>query len=90
MFTDLYFAVFITTPVFCILGLGILFKRIDWVTTDESTRIGSDLVFKVTLPCLLFVKLVATTISLPPLLPPLRSAPFSRQAWEFFCCAAFS
>jgi len=79
MFTDLYFAVFITAPVFCILGLGVLFKRIGWVT-DEFARIGSDLVFKVTLPCLLFVKLVATTISLLPLLPPLRSAPFSRQA----------
>jgi predicted permease len=55
----LNFALFITAPVFCILGLGILFKRIGWVT-EEFARIGSELVFKVTLPCLLFVKLVQT------------------------------
>ncbi len=59
MLADLNFAIFITAPIFCILGLGVLFKRIGWVT-EEFARVGSDLVFKVTLPCLLFVKLVET------------------------------
>lgn len=59
MLADLSFAVTITTPIFCILGLGILFKRIGWIT-DEFARLGSNLVFKVTLPSLLFVKLVET------------------------------
>ncbi len=59
MFADLAFAATITTPIFCILGLGILFKRIGWIS-DEFARLGSNLVFKVTLPCLLFVKLVET------------------------------
>ena len=59
MLTNLSFAATITTPIFCILGLGIIFKRIGWIT-DEFARLGSNLVFKVTLPCLLFVKLVET------------------------------
>lgn len=59
MLADLIFATTITTPIFCILGLGILFKRIGWIS-DEFARLGSNLVFKVTLPCLLFVKLVET------------------------------
>lgn len=59
MLADLIFAATITTPIFCILGLGILFKRIGWIS-DEFARLGSNLVFKVTLPCLLFVKLVET------------------------------
>ena len=59
MFTDLGFALAITAPIFCMLGFGILFKRIGWIS-DEFAKIGSDLVFKVTLPCLLFVKLVET------------------------------
>jgi len=46
-------------PIFCIIALGVLFKRIGWVT-EEFARVGSDLVFKVTLPCLLFVKIVKT------------------------------
>lgn len=62
MLADLNFAIYITAPIFCILGLGILFKRIGWVT-EEFAKIGSDLVFKVTLPCLLFVKLVKTDFS---------------------------
>ncbi len=59
MLDDLIFAATITTPIFCILGLGIIFKRIGWIS-DEFARLGSNLVFKVTLPCLLFVKLVKT------------------------------
>ena len=59
MLADLYFAIHITAPIFCILGLGIFFKRRGLIT-NEFARIGSELVFKVTLPCLLFVKLVET------------------------------
>lgn len=59
MLDDLSFALYITTPIFCILGLGIFFKRRGLIT-EEFARTGSDLVFKVTLPCLLFVKLVET------------------------------
>ena len=59
MLADLIFSVAITAPIFCILGLGILFKRIGWIT-NEFAKLGSALVFKVTLPCLLFVKLVET------------------------------
>lgn len=59
MISDFYFALHITAPIFCILGLGVCFKRIGLVTEDFA-KIGSDLVFKVTLPCLLFVKLVET------------------------------
>jgi hypothetical protein len=59
MFTALSFATAITAPIFCMLGLGILFKRIGWVTEDFA-KVGSDLVFRVTLPCLLFVKLAET------------------------------
>ncbi len=53
------FAINITAPIFCIIGFGVLFKRIGLIT-DDFARIGSNLVFKVTLPCLLFVKIVQT------------------------------
>ncbi|MDA3902937.1 MAG: AEC family transporter [Desulfuromusa sp.] len=59
MLNDLGFSLAITAPIFCILGFGILFKRIGWIS-DEFAKIGSELVFRVTLPCLLFVKLVET------------------------------
>jgi predicted permease len=59
MLNDFYFALHITAPVFCILALGIIFKRIGLVT-EEFAKVGSKLVFNVTLPCLLFVKLVET------------------------------
>lgn len=59
MASDFYFSISITAPIFCILGLGILF-RLKGLVTEEFARVGSELVFKVTLPCLLFVKLVET------------------------------
>ncbi|MDX2481209.1 MAG: AEC family transporter [Desulfuromusa sp.] len=59
MLTDLGFALTITAPIFCMLGFGILFKKIGWIS-DAFAKTGSDLVFRVTLPCLLFVKLVET------------------------------
>ncbi|MBN2644414.1 MAG: AEC family transporter [Desulfuromonadaceae bacterium] len=59
MSDDLYFAVSITAPIFCIIGSGLLFRKIGWL--DEAfARMGSKLVFNVSLPCLLFVKLVET------------------------------
>jgi predicted permease len=59
MVADFYFALTITAPIFTILGLGIVFKRIGLITEDFA-KVGAELVFKVTLPCLLFVKLVET------------------------------
>ncbi len=59
MVADFYFALIITAPIFTILGLGIVFKRIGLITEDFA-KVGAELVFKVTLPCLLFVKLVET------------------------------
>ncbi len=59
MLNDLQFAFYITAPIFCILALGIVLKRRGLIT-DLFAKTGSDLVFKVTLPCLLFVKLVKT------------------------------
>lgn len=59
MLDALAFATSITAPIFIVLGCGILFKRIGWIT-EHFAEIGSALVFKVTLPCFLFVKLVVT------------------------------
>lgn len=59
MLSDLVFATSITAPIFCILGCGILFRRFGWITEDFAA-LGSKLVFNVSLPCLLFVKLVET------------------------------
>lgn len=59
MLAALEFAFLITAPVFFIILSGAFFKRIGLVS-DSFARTGSDLVFKVTLPCLLFVKLVQT------------------------------
>ncbi|MFA3792267.1 AEC family transporter [Aliiglaciecola sp. SL4] len=59
MLSDLNFSLQITTPIFFIIGLGFLFKRIGWLN-DDFARMGSALVFKVTLPCLLFTKLSTT------------------------------
>ncbi|MCA1797537.1 MAG: AEC family transporter [Geobacteraceae bacterium] len=59
MLAALEFAFLITAPVFFIIISGVVFKRMELIT-DAFARTGSDLVFKVTLPCLLFVKLVQT------------------------------
>jgi len=59
MLNDLYFAIQTTFPIFCIIALGVLFKRLGWIT-DEFAKLGSRLVFNVSLPCLLFVKIVKT------------------------------
>jgi hypothetical protein len=59
MLAALEFAFLITAPVFFIIMAGVAFKRMQ-IISDSFARTGSDLVFKVTLPCLLFVKLVET------------------------------
>jgi len=44
----------ITAPVFAMLFLGVLLKRIDWIN-DNFIHIASSLVFNVTMPALLFL-----------------------------------
>jgi predicted permease len=62
MFDSLVFALDVTLPISLIIGLGILLKRIGWIT-DEFAIAGSDLVFKLTLPCLLFVNIATTNLT---------------------------
>jgi len=47
--SDFGFAIPITTPIFCIIGLGVLFNRVG-LLTEEFARVGSALVFNVTQP----------------------------------------
>ena len=44
----------ITAPVFAMLFLGVLLKRIDWIN-DNFIHTASALVFNVTMPALLFL-----------------------------------
>ena len=44
----------ITAPVFAMLFLGVLFKRIDWIN-DNFIKTASALVFNACMPCLLFL-----------------------------------
>lgn len=62
MLESLSFALEVTLPISLIIGLGILFKRIGWVT-EEFAKTGSALVFNVTLPCLLFVNIATTNLT---------------------------
>jgi malonate transporter and related proteins len=62
LFESLSFAVEVTLPITIIIILGIVLKRIDWIN-DEFARIGSRLVFNLTLPCLLFVNIATTDLS---------------------------
>jgi len=59
MLADLNFAFLTTAPVFFIVALGAWLKRQGWIS-DEFVRVGSLLVFNISLPSLLFVKLVQT------------------------------
>jgi predicted permease len=56
------FAVKVTFPIAVIILLGAYLKRIDWIN-DEFARIGSRLVFNLTLPCLLFVNIATADLS---------------------------
>ena len=56
------YALDVTLPISLIIGLGILLKRIGWIT-DEFAKTGSELVFNLTLPCLLFVNIATTNLT---------------------------
>lgn len=62
MFDSLAYALDVTMPISLIIGLGILLKRIGWIT-DEFAKAGSELVFNLTLPCLLFVNIATTNLT---------------------------
>jgi predicted permease len=62
MFDSLIYALDVTLPISLIIGLGILLKRIGWITNDFA-KAGSELVFKLTLPCLLFVNIATTNLT---------------------------
>lgn len=66
MFSNLAFALEVTAPTFLVICLGIFLKRIG-VINNEFAQIGSDLVFKITLPCLLFVSLAQVNFEHPPI-----------------------
>jgi predicted permease len=62
MFESLVYALDVTLPISLIIALGIVLKRRGWIT-DEFAKTGSDLVFKLTLPCLLFVNIATTNLT---------------------------
>ncbi len=65
MLSNLAFALSVTVPTFLLICLGIFLKRVG-IINNEFAQTGSELVFKVTLPCLLFVNLVQTSFETPP------------------------
>lgn len=62
MFDSLAYALDVTLPISLIIGLGILLKRMGRIT-DEFAKTGSELVFNLTLPCLLFVNIATTNLT---------------------------
>ncbi|PKG97096.1 AEC family transporter [Paraglaciecola sp. MB-3u-78] len=62
MFESLVYALDVTLPISLIIGLGILLKRLGWIT-EEFAKTGSELVFNLTLPCLLFVNIATTNLT---------------------------
>lgn len=62
MFESLNFALDVTLPISLIIGLGVFLKRIGWIT-DAFAKTGSELVFNLTLPCLLFVNIATTNLT---------------------------
>ena len=63
MLDYLLFSIEISLPIAIVIVLGVWFKRLGWIN-DAFTQAGSSLVFKVTLPSLLFVNIVQTNASL--------------------------
>lgn len=61
-FHILAFSFSVTGPIFVILALGVILKRIGLIN-DAFVEIGSRLVFNVTLPALLFISISKTHIS---------------------------
>lgn len=66
MLSNLLFALEVTAPTFLVICVGIFLKRIGIINNDFAA-LGSDLVFKVTLPCMLFVKLVQVSFESIPI-----------------------
>lgn len=66
MLANLAFALAVTAPTFLLICLGIYLKRVG-IISNEFAQIGSDLVYKVTLPCMLFVKLIQISFDAPPI-----------------------
>ncbi|RVU85686.1 AEC family transporter [Leucothrix sargassi] len=65
MLDNLFFAFEVTAPTFLVICLGIYLKRAGLIT-NEFADIGAKLVFQVTLPCLLFTKLVQANFNVLP------------------------
>lgn len=66
MLSNLLFALEVTAPTFLVICIGIFLKRVG-IINNEFAAIGSELVFKVTLPCMLFVKLVQVSFESIPI-----------------------
>ena len=62
MFDSLIYALDVTLPISLIISLGVLLKRIGLIT-DDFAKTGSELVFNLTLPCLLFVNIATTNLT---------------------------
>lgn len=62
MLDSLSYALEVTLPISLIIALGVLLKRVCWIT-DEFAKTGSELVFNLTLPCLLFVNIATTDLT---------------------------
>ena len=56
MVDNLVFSLNATIPIFLMMVLGYILKRINWLT-DSTTDVINKLVFKVFLPALLFIDL---------------------------------
>lgn len=67
MFASFQFAFVVTAPIFIIICLGIFLRRMGWVSADYA-KMSSDLVFRVALPSLLFLKVARSDFSHPPYL----------------------
>jgi predicted permease len=65
MLDNLFFSFEVTAPTFLVICLGIYLKRVGLIN-NEFADIGAKLVFQVTLPCLLFVKLVQANFNILP------------------------
>lgn len=62
LWSSLVFAVDVCLPIAIIILLGAFVNHIGWIN-DEFAKIGSRLVFNLTLPCLLFVNISQTSFA---------------------------
>jgi malonate transporter and related proteins len=59
---SLFFAIDVTLPISLIIFLGVILKRVRWIS-DEFAEVGSRLVFNLTLPALLFINIATTDLT---------------------------